>query len=486
MQRSPRSAWRLDRLPLALELAAARLRLMSAPALLERLDQRLRLLAGGPRDAPARQQTLTATLDWSYELLQPPERALLARLAVFSGGFGLEPAEEICAADLDTLQGLLEASLLRRRDDAASGARFWMLAVVHEYATAKLEELPEHDALHDAHATSFRELAVRSMDELAGGDALSLFARLDADLDNLRAALAWGKWRQNGEVVLGIATSLNQFWQTRGHLAEARQWLSEALDDGLEAPAALRAKALLSASHLALRLGDLDLAEKLCRRNIELCEQTDNVPHLTQALSVLAVVAEYRGDFAAAEERHERALALARRQGDERALRMTVNYVALFELLRENYPRARTLFEEGYELAARVGWRSTIGGSIYDLALVDALSGEHDEACRRLPEAIEIFGELGDREALGCALIALAAAEAETGYGERAAMLLGAAEAMLAEVGSKAETVEQRLVDRATVASQTLLGSESWEEAHATGAALDLPEAVELALVERS
>ena len=231
---------------------------------------------------------MTATLDWSYELLQPPERALLARLAVFSGGFGLEPAEEICAADLDTLQGLLEASLLRRRDDAASGARFWMLAVVHEYATAKLEELPEHDALHDAHATSFRELAVRSMDELAGGDALSLFARLDADLDNLRAALAWGKWRQNGEVVLGIATSLNQFWQTRGHLAEARQWLSEALDDGLGTCGAARQGAPLPASHLALRLGDLDLAEKLCRRNIELCEQTDNVPHLTQALSVLA------------------------------------------------------------------------------------------------------------------------------------------------------------------------------------------------------
>jgi len=476
---------RLDCLPLALELAAARLRLMSPAALLERLDQRLRLLAGGPRDAPARQQTLTATLDWSYDLLQPAERELLAGLTVFSGSFALEAAEAICAAELDTLEGLLDASLLRRLDDSPGGARYWLLAVVREYAATKLVELPSHDALHDAHAASFRDLAVRAKDELAADDVLTWLARLDADHDNVRAALAWAKRRHDGETVFGIATSMNQFWQTRGHLAEARQWLSEALDDELEAPAALRAKALLSASHIALRLGDLEAAERLCERNMELCEQTGDIPHLSQALSVLAVVSEYRGDFEVAADRHERALALARRQNDERALRMTVNYVALFELTRENYDRARSLFEEGSVLATRIGWRSTIAGSIYDLALVDGLAGEHDEVRRRLPEAISIFGELEDRECLAYAFIVLAAGEAESGRGERAATLLGTAESLFGDLGSKPEPLEQRLVDRALTASRAQLDAATWEQAHATGTGLSLEEAVELALADR-
>jgi predicted ATPase len=477
---------RVDCLPLAVELAAARLRLLSPAALLARLDQRLRVLTGGPRDAPARQQTLTATLDWSHELLPPEEQQLFARLAVFAGGFTLETAETVCNAELDTLQGLLDASLLRRRDAESGDARYWMLAVVQEYAAAKLAELPVHDALHDAHAAFFRDLAEQAKMELSGHDVLAWLGRLDADHDNVRAALAWGKRRRDGEIVFGIATCMNQFWQTRGHLAEARQWLSEALDDELSAPAPLRATALLSASHIAVRHGDLEAVERLCQRNIALCEQTGDVPRLSQSLSVLAVVSEYRGDPVGASDRHERALALAREAGDDRALRMTLNYVALFELTRDNYTRARMLFEEGYVLAGRIGWRSTIAGSIYDLCLVDALAGEHDEVRRRLAEAISIYRELEDRELMAYSFIVLAAAEAEGEGWERAAKLLGAAESMLGDLGMKVEPLEQRLVDRALSASRAQLDAARWEQAHATGATLSFEEAVDMALADRS
>ena len=471
---------RLDNLPLALELAAARTGVFSPAQLLDRLAQRLDLFKAD-RGVDARQMTLRATIAWSHDLLDSGEQALFRRLSVFPGGCTLAAAEQVAGADIDTLQSLLDKSLLRRRvvDDEP---RFWMLETIREFAAEQLAGTAEHDAVHAAHAAAFRDLAEQAKIGLAGDDVLAWLARLDADLDNVRAALAWAKLLRDGETLLGIATCMSQYLQTRGHLAEARQWLSEALDDELETPAPIRATALLSASHLALRLGDLEAAERLCRCNIALCEETGDAPRLSQSLSVLAVAWEYRGDGAEAARYHDRALALARETGDQRALRMTLNYVALFELTRANYDRARELFEEGYTLAGVIGWRSTIAGSLYDLCLVDALAGQHDDVRRRLPEVITIYRELEDRETMAYAFILLAAADSEGGRPERAATLLGASESMLAEVGAKVEPLEQQLVDRALAGSREQLEPEAWERAHASGWELGFDKAAELAL----
>jgi predicted ATPase/class 3 adenylate cyclase len=247
---------RLDGLPLAIELAAARIRLLPPRAMLARLGSRLKLLTGGARNLPERQRTLRGAIEWSYELLTPEERTLFARLSVFAGGRTLEIIETICdpEGELDTLDGLeslLEKSLLRQEEGPGGEPRFVMLETIHEYAREKLEESGEAEEVRRRHAEHFLTLAEESYPELKGPDQLEWLERLEAEHDNMRAALSWALGRKEAEVALRLGGALWWFWWMRGHNSEGRRLLEEALAiDGRVSPE-VRAMALAGVGELA-------------------------------------------------------------------------------------------------------------------------------------------------------------------------------------------------------------------------------------------
>src|SRR5215204_5303846 len=265
---------RLDGLPLAIELAAARTRVLPPQKMLERLGNRLKLLKGGPRDLPTRQQTLRGTIDWSYELLEEEEKILFGRLSVFSGGRTLEAIEEICdpEGELEALEGvesLLEKSLLRQEEGVEGEPRFVMLETVHEYAREKLQESGEEQEIKRAHAHYFLTLAEEADPELKGPDQLEWFERLEAEHDNIRAALSWALERNEAELALRLGGALWWFWLVRGYHSEGRRWLEEALATDERRSPEVRAMALAGAGALALEQGDLDRAQEACEAGLE-------------------------------------------------------------------------------------------------------------------------------------------------------------------------------------------------------------------------
>ena len=244
---------RLDHLPLAIELAAARTKVLSATVLLERLEQRLPLLTDGARDLPERQRTLRATLDWSHDLLSPDEQRLFARLAVFAGGCTLEAAEEVCETGLDTLQSLVEKSLLRHAD-----GRFWMLETIREFAGERLKESGEADAERKRHARFFVEFADRRHADLRGGDAALWLQRFEDEHDNFRSALAYLLETGDSVSALRLTGAVSRFWMIRGHLVEGRRWLEMTLE--ASAVSATRPRALRGLALIAMEQGDVDRA----------------------------------------------------------------------------------------------------------------------------------------------------------------------------------------------------------------------------------
>jgi predicted ATPase len=261
---SPLICKRLDCLPLAIELAAARVKALSTSALLGRLEQRLPLLTGGSRSAPERQRTLRATIVWSHDLLSPPEQDLFARLAVFAGGSTLEAAEEICVADVDAIASLVDKSLLRR-----TGDRYWMLETIREYAGERLEQFEDAELLRRRHTEYFLQLAKEAEPHLTGVDQAVWLERLEAEHDNFRLSLDSLRHADPGDDELELVGALMRFWYLHGHLREGRNRCEEALaahDD--QSPS--RLKALFGAGLLAHRLGDYRRGYELLQERLAL------------------------------------------------------------------------------------------------------------------------------------------------------------------------------------------------------------------------
>jgi predicted ATPase/class 3 adenylate cyclase len=269
---------RLDGLPLAIELAAARTRLLPPQAMLKRLDSRLKLLTGGARNLPERQRTLRGAIEWSHGLLAPEEQTLFARLAVFAGGRTLEAIEAVCdpGGELDVFDGvesLLEKSLLRQEEGPDGEPRFVMLETIHEFARERLEEGGEAEEVKRAHAEFFLALAEETEPELRGPRQFSWFERLETEHDNLRAALSWSLETGNAELRLRIGGALRWFWNVRGYAGEGWRWVAAGLSGGEAAPAAVRAEALLGLGDLAQRQGDYERATEDLEASLALCRE---------------------------------------------------------------------------------------------------------------------------------------------------------------------------------------------------------------------
>jgi predicted ATPase len=487
---------RLDGLPLAIELAAARIKLLTPRAMLERLGSRLKLLGGGSRDLPERQRTLKGTIEWSHALLEESEQVLFARLAVFSGGRTLEAIEAVCDAKVDlpvdALEGvssLLDKSLLRQEEGPEGEARFVMLETIHEYARERLEASGEAEETWRLHAEYFLGLAEEAEPELSEADQLACLERLEAEHDNMRAALTWSL-EKGSETALRLAGALARFWEMRAHFLEGSAWLEAALrqSDRVDAAAtdvAMRAKLLSEAGTFAFFRTDFEHAIVLHGEALKLYRELGDDSGVAFALLCLGAQHMEKGDPERAVPFLEEALALSHRIGDKRNIASTLHNLAEVERQRGNYERAKTLgmqsialsreMEDKWDLAVVVGW----------LGLLAVWSGEdYDLAERSLEEALALDRELGNWAYGAYCLESFAGLAGARAQGTRAAQLWGAAEALRTNIGAPLPHDARLLYEPSIATARAKLGEAAWEAAFAQGMAMAPEEAAEYALGE--
>jgi predicted ATPase/class 3 adenylate cyclase len=519
---------RLDGLPLAIELAAARVRVLPPHQMLERLGNRLKLLKGGARDLPARQQTLRGTIDWSYDLLNEEEKALFWRLSVFSRGHTLEAAEEVCDPEgkLDALEvvgSLLEKSLLRREEGVGGEPRFVMLETVHEYAREKLEESGQAEEVKRKHAEYFLALADEADRELKGPHQLEWLQRLESEHDNMRAALSWAKGRQKNELGLRLAGALWRFWWTRGYDSEGRRWLEGALAMDGRGSVESRAMALAGVGALASHQGDFDRAEEALVEGLELLvgEQTERSEVKLHLLLTLGHVELETEDYDKATRLFEESLSLSREEGNGWGLARSVMSLATVVHEQDELERATELYEEGMDLFREQGDKLGLARCLNNLGLVMYSQGDLGRAAELTEESVSLLRELGAgadtavglcnlgwmvllRNDIGRAadlfiecldlawdtgmkpiilptLKGYACAIGARGEVRGAARLWGAAQALEAK-GILKDTELPPDADLRISTVRSSLGEQAWEESLAEGQAMTLEEAVSSAL----
>lgn len=478
---------RLDGLPLAVELAAARTRVLSPQEIAARLDHRLGLLTGGPRDQPARQQTLRDTIAWSYELLDPPEQLLLRRLATFPGGCTIAAAEEVCDGSplsiVDGLDSLVRKSLLRRIDTAGGQTRFALLQTVREYAEEQLHASGEAERIHDAQADHYRRLAEAEERRLEGPEQAAAIRALEEERENLRAALDWSIERRDFERGASVAGALAWFWWLRGYLTEGRSWLERilALPDAT-ARTAWRAKALYAAGMIALQQKDYASGRAWLEEAVAIRRELDDTVGLADALHFLGdVVLAERGPMEAA-KLYEEGVELARAAGRTLTWGVIRAHQALNAIMLRDHPRARAILEDSLPVARRLGGPWHTAGSLLGFGLLARAEGEPDRAQPYLHEAVSLLRDIGDRFMLLIAMLALAATYADRGDAERALRLAGAVEAEADRIGSSPPPPIHAMTKSAIDAAKASLPGEMAQNAYAAGRAMTIESAIEHAL----
>ena len=465
---------RLDDLPLALELAAARVKALSSGQILARLAQRLPLLTGGARDLPARQQTLCGAIAWSYELLTPAEQRLFARLAVFSGGCTLEAAEEVAHADLDTLQSLVDKSLLRHTDE-----RFSMLETIREFATERLEASGEAEELRSRHAEHFLALAEEAEPSLFA-ESTEWLDRLEQEHDNLRAALDRLEASGENERALRLAGAVSRFWYRRGHLAEGGRYLENLLAaDGR--PTAARAKALNGAARLALHTMDVATVRVRAEEALALHRALADAWGTADSRYLLGAVVAEEGDFARAQQLFEESVGAFRELGDEHYALLATRALAWMCSELGERERYRALHEDNLRRARAMGNGRMEARSLSSLAAFPFEEGRFQDGLSMLNEAYRIDrdgGYVGDIASDLCHFAEVLAAE---GRAEAAARLLSRGEALREEIGAGLESWAVEMNERTLTAIHTQLDEAAFAEAWEQGRAMTVDEAVALA-----
>lgn len=477
----------LEGLPLAIELAAARARSLSLEEIAARLDDRFRFLVSWRRLTTARHRTLRETMDWSHELLSPDEQALLARLSVFAGGFVLDAVASVGTggdddAALGLIEGLVAASLVIA-EDGLGGTRYRLLETVREYAAQRLAEGGGDAELRAAHAAWALALAEAAAPELGGERQGWWFARLEAEHNNLRAALAFLAEAGRHAEHLRLAIALTRFWYVRGHLAEGRGHLDQSLAQDAADDPNLRRRALIAAASLALLQGDYARAIELAEAGLEVARATGEARLEANALSNLGAITLAGGQDERAGPLLDEAVRVARAAGDERILALAVNNLGDYALTRGDYERARPLFEESLGLLRARGDTANVARALFNLGAAELELGRLDVAGPCFREGLALARDAGDREDQAWLLEGLAALVVAADAG-RAALLLGAAGALLASMGADHKPFERALRDRTEASIRAALGEPNATERLAQGATLPTAEAIELALAE--
>ena len=491
---------RLDGLPLAIELAAARVRLLPPEAMVGRLEQRLPLLTGGARDLPARQRTLRDTIAWSYDLLPEPEQRLFRRLSVFVGGFSLESAEAVCdggargdpdpsslaprPSPLDLLGSLVDNSLVRQAEVAAGEPRFTMLETIREFGLERLEASGEANEIRERHLRWYAELAERIAQQVENPEWPQWFRRLDAELDNIRAALHRGEDPSSDpDPALRLAGALSDFWSLRGLHREARAWLARLLARS-SAWTIARAGAVEAAGYLALRQGDYPAASAALEEALTIRRELDDRPRMVRTLRYLALVPHHLRDYDRAKALLDESLALARQLGNRRGIVTGLRFLADLAYDRAEYPEAAATYEQSLVLAREAGNAHDVGYGLRGLGNIARVRGEYGRARALLRESLGLFAGLGDRRCTPICLEGVACTEVGADWAERAVRMLAAARAFQETTGAPAPPAEMADHRRTEADARAQLGEERFAAAWSAGASMSLEEAVAYALAE--
>jgi predicted ATPase/class 3 adenylate cyclase len=521
---------RLDGLPLAIELAAARVRVLPPRRMLAELNHRLSFLMGGARDLPGRQKTLRGAIDWSHDLLTGDEQKLFRRLAVFVSGCALEAIEAVCNIEndllvLDALESLVGKSLVNETE-ADGEPRFAMLETIREYAGDRLVAAGDADRMRDRHRDYFLALAELAEPKLQGAEQAAWLRRLEEEHGNLRSALEWSLVQAGSRGGLRLSGALARFWDTRGHLSEGRAWCARALRKaGAEERTPERAKALNAAGVLARYQGDYPAARALHEESLAILRQLDDKKGMAVSLNSLGNVAWEQGDYPAARALHEESLAIMRELGnrsgigsslmnlgnvaleqgdypaaralyeeslaiarelrDGRVIASSLNNLGVVARYQGDYASARSLYEENLTIWRELGDRGGIAGTLSNLGDVACKLGDYPAAGALHQEVLAIRRELGDMAGIASSLEDMATVVAALGSSLRAARIWGAAERLRAEVGSPLPPGDRPDYDRRLATARATLGDDAaFDRAWEAGRALTLEQAIELALAE--
>ena len=519
---------RVDGLPLAIELAAARVKLFSPSAMLNRLDSSLSLLTGGARDLPTRQQTLRGTVDWSYNLLNPAEQKLFRRIAVFAGGCTLEGIEAVCDTKgdlglpvLDGVASMVDKSLMQQVEQTEGEMRFVMLSTIREYALEGLVACGEEPATRRAHAAYYLVLAEEGAAEAAAHpEWLDLF---EVEHDNFRAALDFFIKTGDADWGLRLGAAMFRFWETREHLTEGRNRINKLLKlEGAATRPKLRARLLFAAAVLAGEQGDYRAGQELLEESLETCLELQDNRGVAVALNALAVNARDRGDLAAssllfeqcvaiwrdigdpadiaralsnlanvmklqgdlsrASSLYDETLSIFRKVGDVSCIAWTLNYQGDVARERNDLPSARSFYEQSLSTFSllRDGWG--IASALSDLATLSSNQGNNDEARRLYGESIQMFQNLGHKRGIARVLECLAVNAAAQSNAAQSLRLAGAAAALREQLGAPLTPAERSRLDKALEFARRTLEGPTGMTAWMEGWAMPVERAVEEAL----
>lgn len=515
----------VDGLPLAIELAAARIKVFPPALLLRRLSKRLSLLTGGARDLAVRQQTLQATIDWSFSLLDPAEQKLFARLAVFAGGCTRQAAEEVCAdeetgpVDANLLHSLTDKSLLRLEGE--EDRRFRMLQTIREYAMQRLQLLRDTDRMQSRHAAYYLELAKQAEPAFRSPDQDVWMDRIETEHDNMRAALSWSLQGEDRELALQLSAALHRFWQVYGYLSEGRQWLEQSLEKAGEVRSKYQVEALIGAgwlafyqddargaksfldealelarnlgdelgcadalyalSSLAFTQGDYEDSQTLTEQCFDLYLALNDTWGVAFSTSNLGLLATYAGDYQLADGLLTEALELARHLGQRRAIGSLLCNLGFVKWCVEDYDAGRQIYEEALPVLRESGDKLVTAVALGELALILGRQGHHDEAQDLLAQTLAVYRDLDYKLGLAEWLEIQSRVAGFAGDAECAALLQGAAAGLRENLGATLPDAYQAIYRRDLAGARETLG-ERWQELQEEGRQLSPGEAIDRAM----